>query len=51
MAQTHLGASGQQLAITVYNGVLNGMSSTLSVSEGCIPVGVAYHGMSADGSK
>lgn len=51
MAQTHLGASGQQLAITVYNGVLNGMPSTLSVSEGCIPVGVAYHGMSADGSK
>ncbi|XP_061193716.1 ependymin-related protein 1-like [Saccostrea echinata] len=44
VAKTYFGAGGQQLPFTVYKSVFNGYPSTVSVAEGCIPVGTTYHG-------
>ncbi|XP_062574679.1 ependymin-related protein 1-like [Saccostrea cucullata] len=51
VAKTYFGAGGQQLPFTVYRSVFNGYPSTLSVAEGCIPVGATYHGSDENGNS
>ncbi|XP_062574737.1 ependymin-related protein 1-like [Saccostrea cucullata] len=48
--RTHFGAGGQQIPVEIYSGLVGGYPSYFSVSEGCIPVGITYHGMDANGN-
>lgn len=47
---TYLGAGTQKIPISVYHSTLNGYPTTMSVSEGCIPVGASFHGTDEAGS-
>ncbi|XP_011448412.2 ependymin-related protein 2 [Magallana gigas] len=51
IANTYLGAGTQKIPISVYHSTLNGYPTTMSVSEGCIPVGASFHGTDEAGNN